>query len=876
MASAGRDLFVNLEVVAWEDAKPDGAPRNRDGRFKGRSGVERAARKGWNKVTDQTTVENELQAFEDAQTALRDGPDTATSPDDQRTGLTLRTALATAIAALIVRWQGQSWTSTDRVERFLVKQRDQNNGEIATLNSSLAAIETVEKEPDEPDSLLECPLADMMTYLETAIAGLDGDAVAPTDDLAALGGFLSRKGRLYATRVDAAATIDRRIAQDGPTADPDGHELLLALQSDNDIERPKILEYLLSLDKESLSTATDLALPTIEIPTVEPDADALAALDKHKVAIQVYHDAYSRLALTHRAVIDVMRSDANTAESPDIETREERLNTANADVLKAREMLELLTNLPRIAAGRLQQGWVLSNKTAGAGAYGKVETWVKQNHFGVIVQRLAIKNTHTAYSLSQGWNASRLTSTSRPLEVDAMYRIQDARQPGHESVVRILNWRRDPERTPVEKSLKGSAWKDYDCYRIYMEWCGHDDLLEAMNDNLDPFPPEAFLWAVFESLTNACQAMENHQLMTSPSASTIVHQDLKPSNVFLSRNTTESYVRWPLPKIGDFGHAVLPGNETPISWNRYRGVATPDCMPPEQADWKKAPRNAVLDVPSSKSNIWGVGIILWSFIGGEEGDGRLGSWVLNQAGPDKAHLPMPKEGLKPRDFTEQERAHGPYSDELVELIMHCLEFRPADRPTLDELSRRIRQHQESTEPNLKTASAADPVWDDYLFKLRRDLVEVGMALVDVKDRAGVAISLPLGDDGKPPEKPTGPPKPDDYGGGTGLPIAKKPVPKPPTGGSGPGGGGPGDGGPGDGGPGDAGPSGSGEDGTSGSKESLLSEPDEAAASDAVLAPAAAESSEDEDVEASRPSSRKSKRRRGRSSASSGKPKRARK
>ncbi|KAK5134615.1 hypothetical protein LTR08_006271 [Meristemomyces frigidus] len=299
-----------------------------------------------------------------------------------------------------------------------------------------------------------------------------------------------------------------------------------------------------------------------------------------------------------------------------------------------------------------------------------------------------------------------------------------------DTVVGIRNFRLD---SPNEK------------YRIYMELCPFGDLWNVLdvyveNRKLNPPPgpawlPEDFIWHAFISLATSGQLMEtgNHNPRATSIAAwdQIIHRDYKLDNVFLSLPSGDKYSGYPMLKLGDFGLAtMLPENDSSDPEDLDVPVGSAFCRAPEQIDhdWGKH---------SSKSNVWGVGNIIWSLIALENGYEGL-DWEDEEELRGVAlqpRLPMPP-------FNPEQR--NQYSAKLLELTSQCLAVDQSERPTFRQLLRRIHR---ATEAHVSTQAPEERILDapasHYRFaqfmtasKLKQNF-QIGKALAGEKPPAGL-------------------------------------------------------------------------------------------------------------------------------------------
>ena len=216
-----------------------------------------------------------------------------------------------------------------------------------------------------------------------------------------------------------------------------------------------------------------------------------------------------------------------------------------------------------------------------------------------------------------------------------------------------------------------------------------------------------------------------------------------------------STFRYPWPKLGDFGHAIIwprrPARnstlrdlaETTDVWNLNDGVysgndyGTVGFMAPEQVGHVfELPLGRAR--PDAKTNVWGVGLVLWCMI--KHCPGGLDTYV-----DDKWPLtPAQQAAGRALDLTnpfnwpltpEQSVSHpnsvvftpaevNNYSSELRDLVMHCLQYHPNNRPQFDEVLRRIK--------TATLSAAEDPTRVDRAFGLRRNPVDPRWATYALK------------------------------------------------------------------------------------------------------------------------------------------------
>ncbi|XP_034043070.1 serine/threonine-protein kinase Nek2-like [Thalassophryne amazonica] len=125
-------------------------------------------------------------------------------------------------------------------------------------------------------------------------------------------------------------------------------------------------------------------------------------------------------------------------------------------------------------------------------------------------------------------------------------------------------------------------------FYIVMEYCEHGDLSHLIKRAIKKGSSieEEFIFQVLEELASALKHCHSR-----PDGSVVLHQDLKPANVFLHQNLTV--------KMGDFGLAeILPTKyhfaHSKVGSRRY--------MSPEKTNDK---------VYKEKSDIWSLGCLIY-------------------------------------------------------------------------------------------------------------------------------------------------------------------------------------------------------------------------------------------------------------------------
>lgn len=248
---------------------------------------------------------------------------------------------------------------------------------------------------------------------------------------------------------------------------------------------------------------------------------------------------------------------------------------------------------------------------------------------------------------------------------------------------------------------------------MYMEYCPHGDMYDVIRGRykaakqgnrlrlgntyndfspLIDLVPEPFIWSTFLSLVTAGILMERGSLdkrTADPSWDCIVHRDIKAENVFVGPVGDDPFPVYPQAKLADFGMAIrIPVPDPRPARNLYYegsgGHATPEMHVKlrDTSDGASADQKAR---QSTKTNVWGVGIVLYSMMAGTYG----------VAG---SHTPGGEEWFKWNVLEKREppafdqSAITFYSEELRNLVMACMRYDVVDRPEFDFLMNEVRRH----------------------------------------------------------------------------------------------------------------------------------------------------------------------------------------
>jgi len=168
---------------------------------------------------------------------------------------------------------------------------------------------------------------------------------------------------------------------------------------------------------------------------------------------------------------------------------------------------------------------------------------------------------------------------------------------------------------------------------------------------------------------------------------TVVHMDIKPDNVFIgdypeqitaSGEDPNNFAMYPRFKLADFGLAT-DSRRNPPADRFYRGRGTPGFLAPEQLHEDDYPGQENIPPLNSKTNVWGVGITLMVMMNMNDNTGSL---HFEEAKTDEADP-----NLVPKF---KQRALNVYSARLRGMVLRCVRFRQANRPTFAALLAELR------------------------------------------------------------------------------------------------------------------------------------------------------------------------------------------
>ena len=183
--------------------------------------------------------------------------------------------------------------------------------------------------------------------------------------------------------------------------------------------------------------------------------------------------------------------------------------------------------------------------------------------------------------------------------------------------------------------------------------------------------PEPFIWSILETLAEAAQLMYRGTLRSDGRPfNDILHRDLKPANIFLADNPGTG---WPgmcaIAKLGDFGCAIEHQARDTTNPLGMINMGTFEYMAPEQFGECQNQLRTPLD---SRANVYAIGKTI------------LALMLLTD--------PPAHNNIDPLPIDVQRDVHQKYSEQLWDLIQHCVRVPLGLRPTVGELLEDVRRH----------------------------------------------------------------------------------------------------------------------------------------------------------------------------------------
>ncbi|CZT22163.1 uncharacterized protein RCC_08032 [Ramularia collo-cygni] len=316
----------------------------------------------------------------------------------------------------------------------------------------------------------------------------------------------------------------------------------------------------------------------------------------------------------------------------------------------------------------------------GKGGFGQVSSWHQIDENNNVIDRLIVKEAYTPYTTA--WD-------------DPTWWIGDVdlRRPKEYFFAKYLA--ELPGGSCITKPRAYAIYEGIKMYRLYMEYCQHEDLLFILqqhivagrNSGAIVAIPTRMLWAVFESLIGALCLMRDGCLpggspptpRKDETFERMMHLDIKNPNVFLARSSPLEWPQLPKAKLGDFGLACLETDKD----SEKTSKGTPGWKAPEQFDYEAKGVVSRFDrqPTTTAADVWGVGRIMLS--------------LMNVEHVKEEDAYTYAEGVPNLKFKSWVRPL--HTAKLCNLVERCLAELPADRADCAEMWSDIREHTTSTD-----------------------------------------------------------------------------------------------------------------------------------------------------------------------------------
>ncbi|KAL8833139.1 MAG: hypothetical protein Q9170_004471 [Blastenia crenularia] len=319
------------------------------------------------------------------------------------------------------------------------------------------------------------------------------------------------------------------------------------------------------------------------------------------------------------------------------------IDTANSNISSLREVLEHDAHARQENNTRVSQ-WTQKGEIA-RGGFGTVYLWEKQSSNGGPPFRMAVKDSDASAFWQDYHNEGTL--------------IRQLNRTGCENVITVLDWLYKPASpSPFVRT----------CYE-YAEHGDLEDILQFYKKN-QLVIPEAFIWHVFWSVANAlcyCRHGTDQSGKTIPGWHTIIHGDVKPSNILLTSpgHATTTTTLYPTFKLGDFGvaYSIQDTNPKLRAWKSTFKYGTKSFMAPEIETVN--PKTDGNFGPIAPGNLHGTHSDIWS----------LGSVI-------EALMSTRFNALKDHPSFDSPFVEEYYSPKLHDLVAACKTYSIRSRPAI--------------------------------------------------------------------------------------------------------------------------------------------------------------------------------------------------
>ncbi|KAL2030069.1 hypothetical protein VTO58DRAFT_109262 [Aureobasidium pullulans] len=328
-------------------------------------------------------------------------------------------------------------------------------------------------------------------------------------------------------------------------------------------------------------------------------------------------------------------------------------------------------NIHRLPTGHR---WIY-DKILGEGGQGVAHLWNQIDQDNAIVDRVVIKNFQL-----RPWSDVIFSGPGKGhiREVYVQQKLADGDTlPEDQFTVATLAVQ------PVRGTKLKAMWRTY---APFYSMGSLSDLIRPVGEKKPH--PEAFIWYTFWRLAKGVVAMDEKFRNQDKMDPVVVHNDLKPDNVFVnhpgSLGKDADYIMFPAAYIGDFGLAFLTSERRPKN-GKYGG--TPDFVVPENEFDEEGDKVFEDTDCHSKSNVWAIAYIIL---------------LLMERTTDRLRPPATDYVEYNMECWEMLAVEFPgYRKELIRTVESCLAPTMEERPSPQELLETVEGYLEKYSDGMK-------------------------------------------------------------------------------------------------------------------------------------------------------------------------------